>query len=303
MFYYLLNNNTEVVYPIILTSTFFIIYLMHKLVANKRLKDSLKEAKYSPNYTYCGNDSYKYIFSTIKDIHKVYVSKLDIKKQDCENRNDVVVECIHNMKTSVSVIKLAAESGIEKYNKEVLIDILSENDNLQKNLEGTLNLFRLDKFSKDYVPERINLKELVHHSINRLKTLFIYNTVFPKVKIEENLNIYTDKKWASYVIEQITINSIKYSHKKNTSILFYSEGNGDFIDLHIKDYGVGIKESEIGRVFEPSFTGSNGRRQEKSSGMGLYICKVICDKLNNKISINSKEGIGTEVIISYLSKL
>jgi signal transduction histidine kinase len=267
------------------------------------MKHLLEEAKYSPNYTYYGTNLYKYIFSTIKDVHKTYVGKLGAIKQDYENRNDVVVECIHDMKTSVSVIKLATESGMEKYSEEILIDILSENDKLQKNLEGTLNLFRLDKFSKDYIPERISLKDLVHYSINRLKPLFIYNNVFPKVKIEENLNIYTDKKWASYVIEQITINSIKYSYKKNTSILFYSERNGDFIDLHIEDHGIGIKESEIGRVFEPSFTGSNGRKQEKSSGMGLYMCKIICEKLNNKININSKEGIGTEVIISYLSKL
>lgn len=69
--------------------------------------------------------------------------------------------------------------------------------------------------------------------------------------------------------------------------------------MHIKDTGIGIKKEELDRVFEPFFTGSNGRREKKSTGIGLYMCKTVCEMLNNGISIKSQEGKGTIVSLTF----
>ncbi|WP_243117990.1 ATP-binding protein [Hathewaya histolytica] len=111
----------------------------------------------------------------------------------------------------------------------------------------------------------------------------------------------TDRKWGKYVIEQVISNAIKYSFL-GEKVRFYTEENNNEVTLCIQDFGVGIKKEELSRVFEAFFTGSNGRKEEKSTGIGLYMGKSICDNLNNKIEINSELSKGTTVIITYLKQ-
>ncbi|MEQ8156770.1 MAG: ATP-binding protein, partial [Clostridiaceae bacterium] len=210
----------------------------------------------------------------------------------------LLIEWIHNMKTSVAVIHLATE---KLQNEEAVMDIRDESSLLQKNLEGALNIFRLGEFSKDYVPETINLKKLVKESVNSQKRNFVYANVFPEVNIPEDYFILSDKKWSNYVIKQIISNAVKYS-VSGEKVCFYADESDNEVTLHIQDSGVGIKKEEISRVFDAFFTGSNGRKEEKSTGIGLYMCKCICDNLNEKIEITSEVSKGTTVTITYLKK-
>ncbi|MBW9159415.1 ATP-binding protein [Clostridium tagluense] len=73
---------------------------------------------------------------------------------------------------------------------------------------------------------------------------------------------------------------------------------------YTKFKGIGIRKEDISRVFQAFFTGSNGRNNnKKSSGIGLYMVKLVADELGHEIYIKSKVGEGTIVEISYLSKL
>ena len=105
------------------------------------------------------------------------------------------------------------------------------------------------------------------------------------------------------MLSQIISNAIKYSsdHDKSKNIYFSISKEEKYTVLEIRDEGIGIPEYDIDRVFEPFFTGENGRRIKKSSGIGLYICKLIAEKLGHKIHIKSKVGQGTIVKLRYLS--
>ena len=124
-----------------------------------------------------------------------------------------------------------------------------------------------------------------------------------KVSIElsnltEEVVVYTDSKWAVFIINQIIQNAIKYSKKEDKKIEIFSQEKNDKVILHIKDNGIGIKNGEITRVFERGFTGENRRIiGQKSTGIGLYLCKRLCEELDMNITTKSKENEFTEITI------
>ena len=115
-----------------------------------------------------------------------------------------------------------------------------------------------------------------------------------------NLEVLTDSKWLEFILNQIIDNSIKYSKKQNAYIKMVAKEEKDRVDLAIYDNGIGIKKEEQPRVFEKTYTGTNGRTGKKSTGMGLYIVKQLCEKLGHKVNIKSQEQEFTCVRISFL---
>ena len=298
LFYYLLYNGKFILYPALLCFFCLMVYLIYKLCVYNSFYKSLKEIRTSPSYNLDKDSNFEEVFDEIREIHNDYISKIYALETNYEEKEKLLIQWIHNMKTSVAVINLAIE---KLSNADAAKDIRNENSLLQKNLEGVLNIFRLGEFSKDYVPEAINLKKLVKESINSQKRNFIYSNIYPEVNIPEDYFILSDKKWGKYVIEQIISNAIKYS-LSGGKVHFYAEESDCKITLHIQDFGVGIKKEELSRVFDVFFTGSNGRKEEKSSGVGLYMCKSICDNLNNNIDITSEISKGTIVSVTYLKQ-
>jgi len=298
LFYYFLYNGKFMLYPVLLCFFCLMVYLIYKLFVYNSFYRSLKEIRTSPSFNLDKDSNFEEVFDEIREIHNDYISKIYALENNYEEKEKLLIQWIHNMKTSVAVINLA----IDKLpNEDAAKDIRNENSLLQKNLEGVLNIFRLGEFSKDYAPEAINLKKLVKESINSQKRNFIYSNIFPEVNIPEDYFILSDKKWSKYVIEQVISNAIKYSFSGG-KVCFYAEENDYEITLYIQDFGVGIKKEELSRVFEAFFTGRNGRREEKSTGIGLYMSKNICDNLNNKIEITSEVSKGTTVSITYLKQ-
>ena len=107
-------------------------------------------------------------------------------------------------------------------------------------------------------------------------------------------------KWCLFILNQILQNSIKYAKDDNKKIEIYAKENREKVELCIKDNGIGIKASELSRVFDKGFTGENGRKKgQKATGIGLYLCKKLCDKLNLGLELSSEENEYTEVTISF----
>ena len=107
-----------------------------------------------------------------------------------------------------------------------------------------------------------------------------------------NYKVLTDEKWLVFVIEQLLSNAIKYTNKGKISIYPLEDKK-----LVIEDTGIGISKEDIPRIFDKGFTGYNGRTDKKATGLGLYLCKNILDKLSHKISIESEVGVKTKVIL------
>ena len=134
--------------------------------------------------------------------------------------------------------------------------------------------------------------------IKRNQRDFISKRISLELKDLEQV-VYSDSKWIEFILNQIIVNAIKYSKGNNDKIEIESQKQNNSVILSIKDYGVGINEKDIGRVFEKGFTGDNGRKFGKSTGIGLYLCKKLCEKLGLGLHIDSKENYGTKVTIIF----
>lgn len=202
---------------------------------------------------------------------------------------------IHEVKIPIATSKLM----IENNKNEVTKKIEEELNKIEDYTEEALFYARSNTVEKDYIIRKTNLKEIINTVIKKNKSQLISMKV--KVDIEDvDREIYADSKWIIFILNQIIINSIKYSKEENRKINVYSKEVKDKVILYIKDNGIGIKKGEITRVFEKGFTGTNGRiNGKKSTGIGMFLCKKLCDKLGIGLELNSVENEGTEVKIIF----
>ena len=235
--------------------------------------------------------------------NKSVIEKINKLEDEQKDYKEYIEGWIHEVKLPITAIELICDNN----KNEVTRKIKNELSKLDNYVEMALFYARSDEVYKDYLIKEINLKDTVYEAIARNKSYLINNSMQISV---DNLDevVYSDDKWIIFIINQILINCVKYSSKDRKEIKIYSEKIKDGIRLCIEDNGIGIKESEIDRVSNKGFTGSNGRNNRKSTGIGLYLCKKLCDKLGIYISIQSKLNEYTRVNIifpkgDYLSKL
>lgn len=231
----------------------------------------------------------------IRDIGKSMLENVNKYKYLQEAYKDFIELWIHEIKIPIATSKMIVENN----KNEITASINEELDKIDNYTEQALFYARSNTVEKDYIVRKIQLKEIVNASILKNKAQLIQN----KISIDtKNLDetVCTDSKWCIFIINQIIQNSIKYSKNADRQIEIYGERKKENIILYIKDNGIGIKESEITRVFEKGFTGENGRiTGKKSTGIGLYLCKKLCDKLCIGLELNSKKDEGTEVKLIF----
>lgn len=329
-FFYLLYQHVEIAYPVCLSVFIFLIWIIIKWIKYKAFNIDIYMSKTNIDYKIrCFSKEQKRVAAVIKKLNFTYGMQISsIKIKDKEHRR-LVSQFIHSLKAPVTVIDMAVSNLSAADNKcnenneiahnltyintedESLSDIKIENEKILSTLDNLLSLLRLEEFELDYAAEAVNLEENLKKIINSMKRNFIYGRVIPKVQCNcKQPIVYTDEKWNKIMLEQFISNAIKYSYAGNTSteegmksLLFTIDKADGHVILSIKDQGIGIPEYDLDRITEPFFTGENGRMVKNSSGIGLYITKRISEKLNHKVQIKSTPNIGTEIEISYLSKL
>ncbi len=193
----------------------------------------------------------------------------------------------HQIKTPIASMKLTLQSEDSQEARKLLSELMR----IEQYVEMVLAFIRLDSSSTDYVFREYSVDSLVRQSVKRFAPDFIGR----KIRLEyENIdeNIITDEKWFSFVIEQVLSNALKYT--KEGSVKIYK--TGDRL-LCIEDTGIGISSGDLPRIFEKGYTGFNGRTEKSSSGIGLYLCRRVCDNLKLKISAESEDGRGTRIYI------
>ena len=156
---------------------------------------------------------------------------------------------------------------------------------------------RAGNYNSDFIINEVNLGQVVKEVIKKNKYQFIYNKIDLQVD-DIDKTVLTDKKWITHIIELIVDNAVKYSHMGGR-IEIYIKENKKGCELHIKDSGMGIVPQDIERVFDKGFTGENGRKRTKSTGMGLYISKKILNKLSHDINIISTPNEFCDVYITF----
>jgi signal transduction histidine kinase len=227
--------------------------------------------------------------------YRLYQAK--IHEYDRKKREHVtfISQWVHQMKTPLSVISLTVQEEDDPRAQS----IREEADRLAKGLEMVLYATRMDVFEQDFRVERVVLRELVHKVIQENKRLFIRNYVYPDLQVEPGLTVESDAKWLFFVVGQLITNAIRYSSGSQQNVTVSSTIRGCDVVLEVRDRGVGIPSGDIKRIFRPFFTGENGRVFQESTGMGLYLVKEICTRLNHQVEVESEVGVGTAMRIVF----
>ena len=238
----------------------------------------------------------KILKEILQDTGKSMLENVNYYKNIQEDYKEYIELWIHEVKIPIAASKLI----IENNKNEVTKSIDEELDKVENYTEQALYYARSNAVEKDYIINKANLKEIVNNAILKNKTTLRNKKVTLELKDLNPEEVYTDSKWAIFIINQIIQNAIKYSKNDDRKIEISSKEKNDKVILYIKDNGIGIKKGEITRVFERGFTGENGRIiGQKSTGIGLYLCKKLCDKLGLGIELNSEKDKGTEVRIIF----
>lgn len=193
---------------------------------------------------------------------------------------------VHQIKTPISSMRLLLDGEDSKEARKVA----SELNRIEQYVEMVLTYLRLDSQTNDFVFRKCCIDEIVRQSIKRFARDFISKKLSLDYTGIEG-DIVTDSKWFGFVIEQVLSNALKYTYEGGIRIYRQEDM------LVISDTGIGIAAEDLPRVFENSYTGYNGRSKEASSGIGLYLCKRICDSLGVKLCIESEVAKGTSVYI------
>ncbi|NLD20144.1 MAG: HAMP domain-containing histidine kinase [Clostridiales bacterium] len=192
---------------------------------------------------------------------------------------------IHQIKVPISAMYLLL--GESEKSSPLGIELFK----IEQYVEMALSYVRMGSSSTDYVFKKYDLDNIVKHAVRKYAPLFIGKKISVDIK-PTGYEILTDKKWLSFVIEQILSNSLKYT-KTGTISIYGRKGT----NLIIEDTGIGIASEDIKRVGEKGFTGYNGRSDKKSTGLGLYMSREVLKALSHSMDIESEVGEGTRVII------
>ena len=232
-------------------------------------------------------------YQILQDINKSMIENVKIYENSVNDFKDYVEMWVHEVKLPILSLRLMCHN--DKMDKKYVEQIKRIDDYT----EQVLYFVRSENAKEDYKFTKVSLQSLIKNVAMKNKDMILENGINFSVNDVEN-EVVTDNKWMEFIINQIMSNSFKYMKDHGEKELkIYSEKSEEGVVLHILDNGIGIPKRDLSRVFNKSFTGENGRKYAKSTGMGLYIAKGLCEQLGHKIDIESEEGKYTEVRITF----
>lgn len=266
------------------------------LLNNLELLDKkylINEMIYKPNF-YEG----KILFDSLYEIDKSMSEEIKEYSLNLQDFKEYIEMWIHEVKLPLSSINLIVHNHKELSNKKIIEQLKRIDDDV----EQVLYYVRSENAEKDYLINNTNLKKVISNIAIKNKDILLEKNI-EFITENTDINVLTDSKWLEFIVGQIISNSIKYTKSnKDSYIKIHAVETEDKVSLKIYDNGIGISNQDITKVFDKTFTGSNGRKIGTSTGMGLYIVKKLCNKLGHKIQIASKENEYTEVEIMFNKK-
>ena len=295
VFVYLYRIPIEVIlYPFILTIVFVLMVLLFDYIKYKEKVNKISQIcnDISSCYSVKINDKnifdeyYLDIINELLKENRKQVSQIQKKVSDI---NDYFSIWVHQIKTPIASMKLKID------NEQMdLLQLASDLNRIDHYVDLVLSFLKFDEEKIDLYFRKTDVDRIMRESLKKYSNDFIIKKIRLDYKLSKR-EVLTDEKWLSFVFDQLLSNALKYTDKGTISIYY----DGDSC-LCIKDSGIGIALADMERLFEKGFTGYNGRQYKKASGIGLYMCKRMCDKLNIGISIDSVVNEYTLVKLKFL---
>lgn len=281
-----------VVYPILLCGIveimFLIIDFMH-VRKNHMLLESMREfidVLHSdfPSTEGIENEDYNRIINLLKE---EYINMQNSSNQKYADMADYYTLWVHQIKTPIASMRLTLQNEDTALARKLNADLFR----IEQYVEMVLVYLRLESEGSDYVIQEYNVDDLIRSAVKKFSGEFISRKISLTYEPLQK-GIITDEKWFVFVLEQVLSNALKYTTSGTIGIKMEGE------QLCIQDTGIGIEAEDLPRVFEKGFTGYNGRTDKRASGIGLYLCKRICENLGHSIKAESFVGKGTTIKIN-----
>lgn len=205
---------------------------------------------------------------------------------------EYIEQWIHEIKTPITAIHLLCENNRSDFTREVLAEL----EKISRYTEQTLYYARSGYPQKDYTIREIHLDHVIQESIADNKYLLRQNQASVTVDPME-IPVFTDDKWVRFILNQLISNAVKYS-REYPQLHFSAEKTDDYVLLSVTDHGIGIPSCDLPRIFEKGFTGQNGRNVKSSTGIGLYLCRRLCEKLGIGLDVSSGPE-GTTIVLAF----
>ncbi len=208
-----------------------------------------------------------------------------------QDYNDYYTVWVHQIKTPIAAMKMMLEREDTKENRELQGELFK----IERYVEMVLGYIRLDNDSNDLVIKECDVDDMIRQAVRKFAPLFVERRL--KLDYEPvNKKISTDEKWFVFLIEQILSNAVKYTKQGGVTIKYDTR-------LVISDTGIGIAPEDLPRIFEKGYTGFNGREDKKATGLGLYLCKRVCNMLSIDISAESEVGKGSTFYLDLTQRV
>ena len=215
----------------------------------------------------------------------------EVRRERLEYK-EYIEQWIHEIKTPITAMKLLCENHRTDWTKELLMELEKTN----RFTEQALYYARSEHTEKDYSVREMALAQVVYQAIADNKYLLLQSGVRLEVEEMED-TVYSDEKWVRFILNQLIANAVKYRSEQPV-LRFSTRRQQDQVVLKVEDNGIGISPVDLPRIFEKGFTGQNGRMVQQSTGIGLYLCKRLCDKLGIGIAVESSEQ-GTAISLAF----
>lgn len=296
-----INKDIVLFVAMVYPSVFVVYFICHFLYTNRKYQNlertmDLLDKKYliSEVAKKKGNYQQQFYMKLVRRACKSMMDELNEQEQQNVEYKEYIDSWIHEVKTPITAIQLMCDNERNSLTDRIKL----ETKKVEMDIERMLYYSKSGETWKDYVIARHSLCEIVEKSIMKVYQILIYNGVKIDMQVEEEV-VYTDEKWSSFIITQILLNCVQYQKEERLSIRIYAIKEKESTSLIIEDNGLGIKPNEISHIFEKGYVGTNGRRNERSSGMGMFICSKLCKKLNIGLQAVSEYGEYTKMILRF----
>lgn len=234
----------------------------------------------------------------LKESNKSVIEEIHLLEAEQKDYREYIESWVHDAKIPVTAIELICDNQTGACEKALARKIRPELGKIENYIESALFYARSDFVYQDYLMKELDLQEVVYQAIAKNKAFLIQNGMRITVRTECG-TVFCDEKWLIFILSQILINAAKYKKGEKGTIRVDAEDIKNGVQLAISDEGVGIRREELVRIFDKGFTGTNGRGSRASTGMGLYLCGKLCEKLGIQIHAESEEGKGMKMILRF----
>ena len=284
-----------VIYPTLLCATLGIMIMVFDFLRVKREHEALNSirsmtdviAESLPKIDGIKDEDYQQILHLLSEEHNSFLTQTNRKYSDMI---DYYTVWAHQIKTPIASMRLHLQNEDSALSRTLSSDLRR----IEQYVEMVLTFLRLNSESTDYVIKEYDLDKIIKGEVRTFSSDYIgrkLSLVYEPV----NTTVITDEKWLSFVIEQVLSNALKYTPAGSITITLENEKT-----LRIRDTGIGVAPEDLPRIFENGYTGYNGRTDKKASGIGLYLCKRICNNLGHTITARSIVDVGTIIDIDLV---